>query len=227
MKKRMVTAAMAVVTALCMGMIGMTAPMQVSAAGESQTVVVETTQRCSIWSAPATTEENRVKYVDEGYQITLYPEVIQSGLGDGKTFYRTIKGAYVLCRCVVGDLDSVDSSTATGTGTGSVTGSADSGAAAGTGSAALPVGSMDDYRALIKALLPQISYARVETEVYDYGDGSYNIEERYYDASGENIRTICYVNEIVRIWCYVGDGGRHITYYDAQGNITDVPEELY
>lgn len=75
----------------------MVAPMQVFAAEETGTYVVRTTQRCSIWSAPATTEENRIKYVDEGYQITVYPEVIQSELGDGKTFYRTIKGAYVLC----------------------------------------------------------------------------------------------------------------------------------
>lgn len=92
----------AVMTAavLCMAMIVVPAPMQTFAAEEAGTYVVRTTQRCSIWSAPATTEENRIKYIDEGYQITVYPEVIRSQLGDGKTFYRTIKGAYVLCGCV-------------------------------------------------------------------------------------------------------------------------------
>lgn len=82
--------------ALCMAV-----PMQTEAA-QAEPLVVTTTQQCSIWSMPATTEENRMKYVDEGYQIMVYPEVIQSGLGDGKTFYRTVKGAYVLCRCVTG-----------------------------------------------------------------------------------------------------------------------------
>lgn len=80
--------------ALCMAV-----PMQTEAA-QAEPLVVTTTEQCSIWSMPATTEENRMKYVNEGYQIMVYPEVIQSGLGDGKTFYRTVKGAYVLCRCV-------------------------------------------------------------------------------------------------------------------------------
>lgn len=87
---------------LCAGAADMTAPMQVMAAEETELITVETTQRCSIWSAPATAEENRVKYVDVGYQINIYPEVIESELGDGKTFYRTVRGAYVLCKCVNG-----------------------------------------------------------------------------------------------------------------------------
>lgn len=91
---------------LCAGMAAATAPILVSAAEVSasgEAVSVSTTQRCSIWSAPATADENRVKYVDEGYRIQVYPEVIESELGDGKTFYRTIKGAYVLCRCVAAE----------------------------------------------------------------------------------------------------------------------------
>lgn len=95
-------AAVLAVALLCAGAAGMAAPMQVMAAEETELTTVVTTQRCSIWSAPATTEENRVKYVDAGYQITIYPEVIESELGDGKIFYRTMKGAYVLCRCVEG-----------------------------------------------------------------------------------------------------------------------------
>lgn len=91
------------VSALCMGAAVPMSPVRAAETAESQGVVsVQTTQRCSIWSAPATTEENRVKYVDEGYQIQVYPQIIESVLGDGKTFYRTVKGAYVLARCVTG-----------------------------------------------------------------------------------------------------------------------------
>lgn len=90
---------------LWMGMVNISAPMHAMAAQQAQPVSVTTTQRCSIWSAPATAEENRVKYVDDGYQITVYPEVIQSEAGDGKTFYRTIGGAYVLCKCVTGEAE--------------------------------------------------------------------------------------------------------------------------
>jgi GH25 family lysozyme M1 (1,4-beta-N-acetylmuramidase) len=62
---------------------------------------VVTNQRCSIWASPATTEPNRTKYVDAGYPITLASrDVVPSILGDGKTFYKTCKGAYVLCKCV-------------------------------------------------------------------------------------------------------------------------------
>ncbi|MCM1105126.1 MAG: hypothetical protein NC409_13605 [Clostridium sp.] len=92
-----------IVAVLCMALFAtsvMAAPIQVFAAEAAGTYVVRTTQRCSIWRAPATTEENRIRYVDEGYQITVYPEVIPSEVGDGKTFYRTLKGAYVLCRWV-------------------------------------------------------------------------------------------------------------------------------
>lgn len=109
--------------ALCAGTAGMAAPMQVSAAedvndnaAEGEVVVVRTTQRCSIWSAPATTEENRTKYVDEGYQIQVYPQPIESELPDGKTFYRTIKGAYVLCRCVEGTEAGTETETGTESG---------------------------------------------------------------------------------------------------------------
>lgn len=98
--KRKRWAAAMIAAVLCMSIAAVPAPIQVMAAQETGTTVVLTTQRCSIWSAPATTEENRVKYVDEGYPITIYPEVIQSESGDGKTFYRTVRGSYVLCKCV-------------------------------------------------------------------------------------------------------------------------------
>ncbi len=94
------------VSALCMGAAVPMSPVRADSVNDTtpqpECVSVQTTQRCSIWSAPATTEENRVKYVDAGYQIQVYPQVIESVLGDGKTFYRTVKGAYVLARCVTG-----------------------------------------------------------------------------------------------------------------------------
>lgn len=101
-------AAVVAASVLSVGMAVM--PMQAMAAsetvftmGEAETVMVLTTQQCSIWGEPATMEENRIKYVDEAYCIQVYPVVVESVLGDGKTFYRTIRGAYVLCRCVVGE----------------------------------------------------------------------------------------------------------------------------
>lgn len=73
--------------------------LQVDAANE-QTLVMTTNMECSVWAAPETSEVNRVKRVPEGYQVTVYPTVIASTNGDGKTFYQTIKGNYVLCRCL-------------------------------------------------------------------------------------------------------------------------------
>lgn len=100
--------------AMCIGIAFMTMPTLVLAAEGTKTVV--TIQHCSIWSAPATEGENRVRYVDEGYQITVYPEVVESTLGDGKTFYRTVKGAYVLCKCVA-DVSENEAGTASEVGT--------------------------------------------------------------------------------------------------------------
>lgn len=95
-------AALILTAVLYLGAAGMMTPIQGEAAQQRQTCIVTTTQRCSIWSAPSTAEENRVKYVDEGYQITVYPEVVGSEAGDGKTFYRTVRDSYVLCKCVTG-----------------------------------------------------------------------------------------------------------------------------
>lgn len=69
-------------------------------ASNEQTLVMTTNMECSIWSAPETSEANRVKRIPEGYQVTVYPTVIASTNGDGKTFYQTVKGNYVLCRCL-------------------------------------------------------------------------------------------------------------------------------
>lgn len=66
------------------------------AAGGTQVII--TNQECSIWSAPNTSEQYRVKKVPAGYQITVYKDVVQSTRGDGKTFYKTLKGAYILCK---------------------------------------------------------------------------------------------------------------------------------
>lgn len=71
----------------------------VKAQAASETVTMATTMSCSVWSVPNTAEENRVKRIDAGYCVTVYPEVVQSTAGDGKTFYMTGKGNYILCKC--------------------------------------------------------------------------------------------------------------------------------
>lgn len=60
----------------------------------------ETTMECSIWSAPSTEEKYRVKTVPAGYSVTVNVNVIPSITGGDKTFYKTIKGNYILCRCL-------------------------------------------------------------------------------------------------------------------------------
>lgn len=75
-------------------------PLPTVNAKAAATVVMTTTSECSIWSAPATLEQNRVKKVPAGYPITVYKQVVKSSIGDGKTFYKTVKGSYVLCKCL-------------------------------------------------------------------------------------------------------------------------------
>ena len=74
---------------------------------ESAPVTMTTTMACSVWSAPATVEAHRVKKIDAGYSVTVYPDVVQSTAGDGKTFYMTVKGNYILCKCFDGDVSTV------------------------------------------------------------------------------------------------------------------------
>ena len=70
------------------------------AAGQTKTIT--TTQECSIWTQPNTSEQYRQKKIPAGHQVTIYTDVVPSTRGDGKTFYKTIKGAYILCKCVDG-----------------------------------------------------------------------------------------------------------------------------
>lgn len=74
----------------------------VDAKAASTPVTKTTTMACSVWSAPATVAENKVKSVDAGYSVTVYPDVVQSTNGDGKIFYMTVKGNYILCKCFDG-----------------------------------------------------------------------------------------------------------------------------
>lgn len=207
---------------LCMGAAELTMPMTVMAAQNSETMTVTTTQRCSIWNAPVTAEENRVKYVDAGYQITVYPEVIQSELGDGKTFYRTVRGSYVLCRCVEG---------AIGNGAGTI---AAGGAANGDNVAVLlPIPPMPEPSVLAgrtgvrwerRDYFMMGSYTgcsiheydtsgnRIKTTEYN-SDGSITAYTVYdYDAMGNNIKYTEYEADgmTVKLLC--------IREYDAQGN---------
>lgn len=70
----------------------------------SELVEKTTTMECSVWSAPNTAEEYRVKKIPAGHNVTVYPEVVESIAGDGKTFYQTSKGCYILCKCFDGEV---------------------------------------------------------------------------------------------------------------------------
>lgn len=71
----------------------------------SKPVVFTTTMDCSVWAAPNTAEANRIKRIPAGYQVTVYPDVVLSTAGDGKLFFKTSKGAYILCKCFGFDVD--------------------------------------------------------------------------------------------------------------------------
>lgn len=77
---------------------------QAASKKKSEPVVAYTTQACTIWTAPDThNEANRGKKLTAGYKVTVYKDVIKSTAGDGKTFYKTSKGAYILCKCITFD----------------------------------------------------------------------------------------------------------------------------
>lgn len=63
-------------------------------------VVKKTLMPCSIWSGASTMPGTRVKFIPADYEVKIYPFKIKSLENDGKEFYMTIKGAYILCRCV-------------------------------------------------------------------------------------------------------------------------------
>ena len=86
------------VLALCVA-AGLFSAMPINSKAAQGTVVLSTTMECSVWSAPATVEANRVKKIPAGYQVTVIPSVVASTIGDGKTFYQTAKGCYILCKC--------------------------------------------------------------------------------------------------------------------------------
>lgn len=95
-KKMVVAIVMGV--AICMtGVAGYDGGIGIVHAAELVTKM--TTMECSVWSQPNTAEEYRVKRIPAGYNVTVYPEIVQSTAGDGKTFYQTGKGCYILCKC--------------------------------------------------------------------------------------------------------------------------------
>lgn len=74
-------------------------PITSSSVSANGTSTVQTTyETCSIWSVPNSSAANRVKYVSEGYPITIYPTPILGS--DGKYYFKTIRGSYVLAKCV-------------------------------------------------------------------------------------------------------------------------------
>lgn len=68
-------------------------------AAARRTMALVTAVPCSVWSAPNTNPENRIKFIPEQYVVNVYPVMIPSNTGDGKLFYQTSKGAYILCKC--------------------------------------------------------------------------------------------------------------------------------
>lgn len=74
----------------------------------SAPVTKTTTMACSVWSAPATADGNKVKSVDAGHSVTVYPDGVQSTSGNGKLFYQTTDGMYILCNCVVANETSAE-----------------------------------------------------------------------------------------------------------------------
>lgn len=218
---------------LCMGAAERTMPMTVKAAQNSETMTVTTTQRCSIWSAPVTAEENRVKYVDAGYQITVYPEVIQSEQGDGKTFYRTVRGSYVLCRCVEGTV---------GNGVGTA---AAGGAVNGDNVAVLlPVPPMPEPSVAFGTVVKSRKWYLGAGNSYSNGLSHYIIEET--DASGNTKSTMYHLDgtivecnyaehdamgNVIKCTTYGADGvtvkSMFIVEYDAQGNTVKGVDKTY
>lgn len=93
-KKKVSAAMLSLVMVLCFVLAA--TPMEAKAA---QQTILTTTMECSVWSAPSTKEQYRVKKIPANYPVTVYTDVIQSQDGDGKTFYKTAKGAYILCKC--------------------------------------------------------------------------------------------------------------------------------
>lgn len=62
-------------------------------------VVGTTNMECSVWTAPNSIAKNRVKKVPAGYSITVDPTVITGT--DGKHYYKTKKGSYIMTKCIV------------------------------------------------------------------------------------------------------------------------------
>lgn len=72
--------------------------VKVNSFAEAKTKVITTTQECSIWTRPNTSDEYRQKKIPAGHKVTIYTDIIPSEKKDGKTFYQTQKGAYILCK---------------------------------------------------------------------------------------------------------------------------------
>lgn len=73
---------------------------------ESHPVRYYTSKECSVWSEPNTSEQYRVKKIPAGYGVMIYDDrEITSTKGDGKTFYKTVSGNYILCNCFVAQTD--------------------------------------------------------------------------------------------------------------------------
>ena len=59
------------------------------------TTKVHTTREITVWSAPAKIDENRGRTIPAGYEVTVYEIPFDM---NGETWYKTIKGKYVLAK---------------------------------------------------------------------------------------------------------------------------------
>ena len=83
--------------ALVLGLFSITG---VEADAETYMIQVVTLEPCSLWSQPNTSAPNKVKVLPAGYLVKVYPNYVLSTKDDGKIYYRTSKGNYILTRCV-------------------------------------------------------------------------------------------------------------------------------
>ena len=63
-------------------------------------VTMYTTQECSVWSEPFTHDKYREKKLPAGYPVRVSAITCNSTRGDGKVFYKTVKGKYILATCL-------------------------------------------------------------------------------------------------------------------------------
>lgn len=89
-----------ILTLVAVMIVGMMQFCMIDAKAESSMQQMITMEACSLWAQPNTSAENKIKVLPVGYLVKVYPNLVLSTKDDGKVFYRTAKGSYILARCV-------------------------------------------------------------------------------------------------------------------------------